>query len=238
MKKPLVKILQSQGYGSRKECTWIIKGSGVEIGGELHKNPDRKFDIADLEFTIAGQQHRYRERVYIMLYKPIGYECSHRPQHHESALDLMPDHFINRKIQIAGRLDVDTDGLLLLSDDGQFIHHVTSPKKGVSKTYLVGLKHSFTPDQEKKLLSGVELHQEPELFRALAVNQIDEHSISMSIGQGCYHQVKRMIAAASNRVETLRRTAVGDLFLPEDLEPGDWMYLEADQLEALGYCAA
>lgn len=233
MKQTLVKILQSQGFGSRKECTWMIKKSGVKIDGEECRDPKQLFETDDLTFEVTSQKWTFRPNVYLVLNKPKGYECSHTPDHHESVFELLPVQFINRKIQIAGRLDVDTEGLLLLSDDGQFIHHVTSPKKGVRKTYLADLKHPFSDEQKAMLVSGVELHQEHEKLSATEVEAVSERQVRLTIDRGCYHQVRRMFGAVSNRVEGLKREKVGELSIGDDLPPGEWRYLEAVDLERL-----
>ena len=235
MNKTLVKILQSQGFGSRKECTWLIQKSGVRINGIDSRDPKRAFETDSLSFEVASVQWNYREKIYIMMNKPIGLECSTQPQHHDSVLELLPDQYINRGVQIAGRLDVDTEGLLLLSDDGQFIHHVTSPKRGVHKTYIARLKHEFSEEQREKLLTGVELHQEVELIKAVDVKEISKQEVEITVDRGCYHQVRRMFGAVSNRVESLRREKVGQLELESELEAGEWRLLEQDELANLAW---
>jgi len=235
MKSSLLKVLQSQGFGSRKECTWMIEKSGVKIAGRECRNPKELFETEGLIFEVATQEWLYREHLYLMLNKPVGYECSHMPDHHESVFELIPGQFMNRNVQIAGRLDVDTEGLLLISDNGQFLHHVTSPKKGINKCYLTELKHPFTEEQRCKLLEGVELHQEPGKVRATQVEQLGEKQIRIAIDRGCYHQVRRMIGAVSNRVEHLKREKIGNLALDDDLAPGGWRYLEVEDLQNLNW---
>lgn len=235
MKTTLVKILQSQGFGSRKECTWMIKKSGVTIDGQLHNDPKQLIETEGLSFSIASQEWTYRKHLYLLLNKPAGYECSHAPEHHESVFELIPEHFLNRKVQIAGRLDVDTEGLLLLSDDGQFIHHVTSPKKGVKKTYLAEIKHAFSDEQKDKLENGVELHQEFGTVSATDVELVADKQVRLTIDRGCYHQVRRMFGAVSNRVVGLKREKVGELSIEGNIETGEWRYLEAEDLEKLNW---
>jgi len=237
MNKSLLKILQSQGFGSRKECKWLIKESGVKIADELCHDPEQKFELEGLRFEVATNEWNYREKVYIILNKPEGYECSNAPQHHPSVLELLPDQFVQRGVRIAGRLDVDTSGLLLLSDDGQFIHQATSPKKEVRKVYQVGLKHPFSDEQQQKLEQGVELNSETGKFTASDIVVVDDNQIQMTIYQGSYHQVKRMIGAVSNRVEKLMRIGIGDFTIDTVPEDGKWRYLEADELGNIGYTA-
>lgn len=235
MKKSLLKILQSQGFGSRKECTWLIKKSGVKIEGELRHDTEEKFELEGLQFEVASHSWNYRDKVYIILNKPEGYECSSSPQHHPSVLELLPDQFIQRGIRIAGRLDVDTSGLLLFSDDGKFIHQATSPKKSVKKVYQVHLKHPFSEEQHAKLEEGVELNSETGIFKATDIEIDNERQIRLTIYQGSYHQVKRMIGAVSNRVEKLVRIGIGDFNIDTVPEPSEWRYLDADELANIGY---
>ena len=132
-----------------------------------------------------------------------------------------------------GRLDEDTTGLLLFSDDGQFIHTYTSPKKKVPKVYDVTVKHSLDEYQLQALLSGVQLNDEPLPISAVACEKNEEYLLRMTVTEGKYHLVKRMIAAAGNRVVALKRVSVGGLALPETLALGDWIWLEAAHLEQL-----
>ena len=136
-------------------------------------------------------------------------------------------------VQAVGRLDQDTTGMLLLSDDGQFIHRMASPKKHVSKIYRVTCKHPVDDKQIQKLLAGVVLDDDPKPVKAAACEQIDSHVLDLTLTEGKYHQVKRMIAAVSNRVEGLHRRKIGGLELPEDLAPGQWRWLTVDELELL-----
>ena len=113
-------MLQSQGFGSRKHCQQLIKNGAVSIQNKIIDNPKHKLNLKDLTFSVYGHEYRYREKVYIALNKPQDYECSHQATHHFSVFDLFDDILLNRGIQCVGRLDQDTTGLLLLTDDGQF----------------------------------------------------------------------------------------------------------------------
>lgn len=121
----LEKILQSQGFGSRKQCRQFIETGKVVIAGEICKDPKASFITQNLEFKVAGKTWLFREKIYIALNKPKGYECSHNPQHHHSVFSLLPVQLIERGIQCIGRLDQDTTGLLLLSDNGTFLQTLT-----------------------------------------------------------------------------------------------------------------
>jgi 16S rRNA pseudouridine516 synthase len=225
----LEKMLQSQGFGSRKHCQQLIKSGAVTIQGEIVDQPKHQLDLNNLTFSVYQQQFEYREQVYIALNKPQGYECSHQATHHFSVFDFFDDVLMNRGLQCVGRLDQDTTGLLLLTDDGQFLQALTHPKKHVAKVYRMQTTDPVTEQQIQQLQQGVELRNEAGFFAATAVTQLAENELQMTIHQGVYHQVKRMLAAVGNKVEQLQRQQIGALSLPE-LEQGQWIYLNSAQV--------
>lgn len=226
----LEKMLQSQGFGSRKHCQQLIKNGAVSIEGEKIDQPKHKLDLNNLSFSVYDQHFEYHEKIYIALNKPQGYECSHQATHHFSVFDFFNDVLMNRGLQCVGRLDQDTSGLLLLTDDGQFLQALTHPKKHVAKVYQMQTVDPVTEQQILQLQQGVELHNESGIFAATNVVQLAENELQMTIHQGVYHQVKRMLAAVGNKVERLQRQQIGALTLPE-LEQGKWIYLNAEQVE-------
>lgn len=229
----LEKMLQSQGFGSRKHCQLLIKNGAVSIDGETITNPKQKLDLEGLEFTVHGECYQYREKVYIALNKPQGYECSHQATHHFSVFDLFDNVLMNRGIQCVGRLDQDTTGLLLLTDDGQYLQALTHPKKHVPKVYKMQTADPIAPEQIALLEQGVELRNEAGSFAATNVQCLAEHELQMTVHQGVYHQVKRMLAAVGNKVEKLHRAQIGQLNLENlsELKESEWMYLSVDQVE-------
>ena len=229
----LERLLRSQGFGSRPDCRALVRQGHVSIGGELCEDPYADIDPSGLEFVVDGVTWQYREKVYLALHKPGGYECSHQPRHHPSIYGLLPQPLLTRDVQSVGRLDEDTTGLLLFSDDGQFIHTYTSPKKHVTKLYRVTTKHPVDARQIDELLAGVQLHDEPLPIAAAACVQTGETELELTVTEGKYHLVKRMIAAVSNRVEGLHRVAIGGLVLPDDLAVGQWRFLSDVELELL-----
>ncbi|MBU3084336.1 pseudouridine synthase [Acinetobacter seifertii] len=224
----LEKILQSQGFGSRKYCQQLIKNGSVSIDGEVTSDLKKQFSPENFEFSVFGQNYLYREKIYIALKKPQGFECSHNPQHHQSVFSLLPETIIQRGVQAIGRLDQDTTGLLLLTDDGKYLQALTHPRKHVPKVYHVTTYDPVTPEQIEMLTQGVNLHQEKGIFAATYVALLGTHQLTMTIHQGVYHQVKRMIAAVGNKVEKLHRYQIGQLVLPE-IEEGDWVYLSEQE---------
>jgi 16S rRNA pseudouridine516 synthase len=229
----LESILFTQGFGSRRQCRALVTDGRVAVAGAACSDPLATFDTAGLTFSVDGEVWPFHERAYLVLNKPAGYECSRDPQHHLSVFHLLPAPFTTRGVQCVGRLDQDTTGLLLLSDDGQFVHAFTSPKRKVPKVYLATTRHPLDDAQLDALRAGVLLHGEREPIAAVAAHARSERELELTVLEGKYHQVKRMVAAAGNRVEALHRERIGGFALPADLAPGAWRWLDAAQLDAL-----
>jgi 16S rRNA pseudouridine516 synthase len=222
----LTRLLQSQGFGTRRACRGLIAAGRVAAAGELIKDPEHEVREQGLSFSVDGEVWQYREKVYVMLNKPAGYECSRQPKHHPAVLSLLPHQLVERGVQPVGRLDEDTTGLLLLTDDGTFIHALSSPRKKVPKVYRVTTKHAVVDEQLAALLDGVLLTDEQVPIAATAVEKLDDYDLRLTVTGGKYHQIKRMVAASGNRVEALHRESVGPYVLSPDLAPGQWCWLE------------
>jgi 16S rRNA pseudouridine516 synthase len=231
----LERILHKQGFGSRKLCRIMIINEEITVNGTMCDDPDAEFALENLNYTVKGEAWEYKEKSYLMLHKPSNYECSHKTQHHPTIYSLLPHPLVARDVQCIGRLDEDTTGLILISDDGQFIHKMSSPKHKVPKIYEVTCKHPIVEANIHALLGGVKLIDEAETIAALAVKQISENVIHMTLAEGKYHQVKRMVAAISNRVEDLKRIQIGELKLPDDLAVGEWRWLNEGDMMKLDY---
>lgn len=234
-KMQLERLLRSQGFGSRPECRALVRSGRIRIDGMPCDDPFAEFEPDGLHFSVDGVLWNYRKSAYLALNKPAGFECSQKPKHHPSIYSLFPRVLLTRNVQAVGRLDEDTTGLLLLSDDGQFIHTYTSPKKKIPKVYDVTVKHAMDGRQVDALLAGVQLHDEPALIAASACEIRSEHLLRMTVTEGKYHLVKRMIAAAGNRVEGLNRIAIGGFCLPDSLPIGQWKWLDATDLARLAH---
>jgi 16S rRNA pseudouridine516 synthase len=233
-KLSLDRILQSQGFGSRKWCRELVADGEVAIDGTVVTDYKQQFDTAGLSFTLFDEVWQYREHLYIALNKPADFECSRKPSHHPGVLTLLPEQFGWRDVQPVGRLDHDTTGLLLLSDDGAFIHAQSSPKRHVPKLYVATTHEPVSAALVAQLLGGVQLHDEPAPLAAQSCRQIDTHRIEIVLEQGKYHQVKRMLAAAGNHCDALTRTAIGGLTLEAlGLDEGEWCYLEPAHMALL-----
>ncbi len=229
----LERILQKHGFGTRKGCRALVRHERVAVNGEMCDDPFADIDTDGLVLTVDGVDWPYLEQATLMLNKPAGYECSRKPQHHLGVLELIPPQLRERGVQPIGRLDEDTTGLLLITDDGQLNHILSSGKRKVPKVYLATTKHPVDQAQIDQLLAGVLLNDEPEPIAAAAAEIADECLIRLTLTEGKYHQVKRMVAAVGNRVEALHRESIGSLSVPADLKPGQWRWLTAAELEQL-----
>ncbi|WP_426336285.1 pseudouridine synthase [Pseudoduganella sp. R-31] len=233
-KLSLDRILQSQGFGTRKYCRALIEDGDVSIGGEVQDNYKATIETDGLVLEVFGEEWVYREHLYIALYKPSDYECSRKPSHHPGVLTLLPEQFTWREVQPVGRLDHDTTGMLLMSDDGPFIHAQSSPKRHVPKVYLATTAEPVTDELVAQMLAGVQLHDEPAPLAAVTCIKRGEHQLEIVLEQGKYHQVKRMLAAAGNHCSALHRSAIGQLQLDSlGLQEGEWCYLTPEQLALL-----
>ena len=238
--RPLEDILYSQGFGTRRVCAGLIQQGHVAVAGVTERDAGALYAPEGLVFSVQGTEWVYQAQAYVMLHKPAGTECSQKPSAWPSIYTLLPAPLRQRPqkgavqgVQAVGRLDQDTTGLLLLTDDGAFIHRMSSPKKHVPKVYEVSTKHPVTASMVERLLAGVVLEDDPRPVRAAACVQSGECSLSLTLTEGKYHQVKRMLAAVGNRVEGLHRSRIGGLALPADLAPGQWRWLSADDLALL-----
>jgi 16S rRNA pseudouridine516 synthase len=232
-------ILFSQGFGTRRVCAGLVQQGYVKVAGEVVTDAGEFFEPEGLIFNVQGVDWPFKEHAYVLLNKPAGTECSQKPSTWPSIYTLLPAPLRQRPqkaavqgVQAVGRLDQDTTGLLLLTDDGKFIHKMSSPKHHVPKVYEVSTKHPITPEMVQKLLSGVVLDDDPKPVKAAACEAVGELHLKLTLTEGKYHQVKRMLAAVGNRVEGLHRSQIGGLVL-NDLAPGQWRWLSEDDLALL-----
>ena len=226
----LLKYLQAQGLGSRKQCQWLIDNDCVAVNGEIRNDGKSEIDPAEVRtLHIDGEavQAVPQPYFYIVLNKPADYETSHKPRDYPSVFTLLPDQIRAADIQAIGRLDADTTGVLLITNDGQFNHRMTSPKHKVAKTYRITLKHPADDTLCGSLKNGVLLHDDNETVAAQEAVLQTPTTLLMTITEGKYHQVKRMIAAAGNRVAQLHRQQFGD-WDTQDLAAGEWRFIQPD----------
>jgi len=234
-------ILFSQGFGTRRICSGLVQQGLVSVGQDVQPctDPTAAFEEEGLVFRVQGDTWHYHALAYLILHKPAGFECSQKPSTYPSVYTLLPGPLRQRGggaaagVQAVGRLDQDTTGLLLLSDDGKFIHRMTSPRHHVPKVYEAQVKHPLDQRQLTRLLEGVVLDDDPKPVRAQACEAVSDLHLRMTLTEGKYHQVKRMVAAVGNRVESLHRSAMGRLVLTPELQPGQWRWLTADEVQGL-----
>jgi 16S rRNA pseudouridine516 synthase len=241
----LQELLFTQGFGTRRVCAGLIQQGHVALpdGAEGWQVCDDPWQDIQPEATwtcrVQGVVWPYQRQAYLMLHKPTGTECSQRPSTWPSIYSLLPAPLRQRPqksavqgVQAVGRLDQDTTGLLILTDDGPLIHRMTSPRHHVPKVYEVGTAEPMDPSVASRLLQGVVLHDDPRPVRAAACELVSPQHLRLTLTEGKYHQVKRMLAATGHEVVQLHRSQIGELRLPQDLAPGQWRWLTPVELAA------
>ena len=221
----LAQILFSQGFGTRRVCAGMVDAGLVRIHGEVVRDPAADIATEGLVLQVNGADWPYFEKALVLLNKPAGYECSQKPRHHPSVMSLLPPPLRDRDVQPVGRLDEDTTGLLLFTDDGKLIHRLSSPKHHVAKVYQVTARHPVSDAQIAELCRGVVLEDDVRPVAALGARRTGELTLDLTLSEGKYHQVKRMMAAVGNRCEKLHRSQFGRLSVPPDLPLGRWCWV-------------
>ena len=224
----LAQILFSQGFGTRRVCAGMVEQGRVRVAGVVVDDPAAELDTTGLVVEVEGRPWPYHEHALVLLHKPAGFECSQKPRHHPSVMSLLPAPLRTRGVQPIGRLDEDTTGLLLLTDDGRLIHRLSSPKYHVPKVYEATVRHPLDEAQLQRLRDGVVLEDDPTPVRAVAAAAAAPMHLRLTLTEGRYHQVKRMVAAVGNRVDALHRSAYGRLTIPPDLAVGQWCWLDRE----------
>jgi 16S rRNA pseudouridine516 synthase len=233
---PLDDLLFSQGFGTRRICNGLVQAGLVKIDGQVIVDPDARFATEGLVLNVEGVDWPYHATAMVILNKPVGFECSQKPKHNPSVLTLLPAPLRDRGVQPIGRLDLESTGMLLLTDDGALIHRATHPKRHVPKVYRATTARPIEPGQIEQLLSGVVLMDDPAPVRAVACHATGERELEITLSEGKYHQVRRMLAAVGNHVEALHRFQTGLLTLPADLPEGKWCWVSQEQ-QALLFAA-
>jgi 16S rRNA pseudouridine516 synthase len=228
----LIRLLANLGYGSQKEIRALLRaGRLTRADGS---EPDQNETLAHAEIRFDGEALDPPAGLVIMLHKPAGYTCS-KADPGRVVYELLPARFSRRNPVMApvGRLDRDTTGLLLLTDDGQLLHRITSPRSHIAKTYEVTLADRLRGDEDSIFASGtLMLRSETTPLAPASLEVLGPQTARLTIREGRYHQIKRMFAAVGNRVETLHRAAIGGLDLG-DLPRGQWRALDAAEIAAV-----
>lgn len=216
---------------SRSQVKKALKAELITLNGETVKDPALHISPEDL-VELDGEPLSQPGPRYFMLNKPQGYICATHDGEHPTVLDLL-DEINKDKLQIAGRLDIDTTGLVLITDDGQWNHKVTSPRHHCPKTYYACLAHDLAENAEEKLTEGLMLDGETKRTKPATLERLFTNEVKLTISEGKYHQVKRMFAALGNRVTELHRESVGGIVLDDALEPGDYRPLTDAEINSI-----
>lgn len=217
---------------SRKDAKRAIGAGRVQVDGAPCKVANSKLP-AGAVVTLDGHTCTLPGERYLMLNKPAGFVSATRDSDHPIALDLLPEE-LSTNLHIAGRLDADTTGLLLLTTDGQWSHRITSPRVECPKTYRVTLSDDLCESAIEQLQQGVSLRNDPQPTRPAQVRVLEKRLIELTISEGRYHQVKRMLAAVGNHVKALHRLSIGAITLDRDLEPGQFRTLTQAEIDSVG----
>ena len=227
----LDKIIASQGQYSRSEVKKLVKGGRVTIDGSVVKNSDIKADPNKSIIAVDGKVLRYKKHIYIMLNKPQGVVSATDDRDHKTVIDLVPKELMRDGLFPAGRLDGDTVGFVLITDDGDFAHEILSPKNHIMKTYHATLERPVTEEDIRAFREGIKL-KDGTLCLEAEVRSLDSDTpmAEIKICEGKYHQVKRMFAALGNKVVFLKRVKMGELSLDESLEEGQCREITPEEL--------
>ena len=225
------KIISEQTYYTRKEIKKLISKGMVYVNGEQVKKPEIKYDQTNISIKINGEEIEVKKHVYLLLNKPKGYVSATEDDSQNTVLDLVPEKYKNRNIFPAGRLDKDTTGLMLITDDGEFAHNILSPRKHVKKEYEVTLDIPVTEAMVKGFKEGVNLN-DGECKSAL-LEITGEYTAKVTITEGRYHQIKRMFGCYGAKVVELNRICMGNLYLPKELKLGEIKELAEKELQEI-----
>lgn len=228
----LDKILATQGTLSRRDVKELIKKGLVTVNGVVVKDSSLKIDENKDVVFLNGEELTLKKHIYIMMNKPQGIISASDSKDDETVVDLVPDYLYRKGLFPAGRLDKDTTGFVLITDDGDFAHRILSPKNHIFKTYIAGLEHGLGTAEVEMLENGITLADGTVLKEAKVeiIEDGDKPLVKIMICEGKYHQVKRMFAAAGNKVISLHRSKMGDLELDINLKPGECREITAEEL--------
>ncbi|HGQ9824812.1 TPA: pseudouridine synthase [Streptococcus pneumoniae] len=233
----LDKFLVACAVGSRTEVKNLLKAGRVTVNGKKEKSAKLQIDEKIDEIRFDGQVLEYEEFVYYMMNKPKGVISATEDPKHRTVLDLLDDLARSKEVFPVGRLDINTHGLLLLTNDGQLAHVLLSPKRHVGKTYLVQVKGIMTQEDVETFAEGIPLKDftcKPAILELVSIDtEKNQSQIRVTIAEGKFHQIKRMVGYCGKEVVDLQRLTMGTLVLDENLERGEWRRLTKEELEIL-----
>ena len=230
----LDKVIGNMGYASRREIKELIRQGRVLVDGRPAASPEQKIDPSTARISIDGTDLKYELFTYIMLHKPAGLLSATEDFREKTVLDLLPPELRKREPAPVGRLDKDTEGLLLLTDDGELNHRLTSPKYHVDKVYYAEVDGTLEQSDVRRFATGIELSEFTCLPAKLEI--LTEHTCLVTVQEGKFHQVKRMLASRGAPVTYLKRLSMGPLRLDDALLPGQWRELTPEEERSLHDC--
>ena len=228
----LDKFLCDSGYGTRSQVKQLIKTGQVFVNENPCRQAELKIDEKKDTVTVNGKKCSYQEFVYYMFHKPADCVCAVKDNVSRTVMEYLAKEDLRKDLFPVGRLDKDTEGLLLITNDGKLSHRLLSPKKHVPKTYYVKIKKELSDEDIKALETGVDIGDEKKTLPA-AVTRLDKRELQLTISEGRFHQVKRMLFALGNEVVYLKRISMGGLYLDENLKPGEYRTLPREEIKNL-----
>nr|WP_073048196.1 pseudouridine synthase [Dethiosulfatibacter aminovorans] len=231
----LDKLLSNMGYGSRREIKSLVKSGHVEIDGKTIEDPSSKVDTDESKVFVRGEHVEYRKYTYIMLNKPAGIVSS-TDSRDTNVIDILDGKLKNISLFPAGRLDKDTEGFVLLTNDGKMAHNILSPKKHVEKEYYVELDGELSENGRISIENGITLEDGSQCLDCrieMISNEMKLCKLKIFIREGKYHQIKRMFEMTGRKVTYLKRLSIGDIRLDSNLEKGEYRELSSDELDKL-----
>lgn len=222
------KIIANQTEYSRKDVKKLVSQKKITVNGEIITKSDIKVDPETDEIVVSGQKINVQKHVYLILHKPKGYISATEDRKEKTVLDLVPEKYAHKELFPAGRLDKDTTGLMIITDDGNFVHNILAPKKHVKKTYEVTLDIPVNEEMVQGFAEGIELNDGKCKFALMEIT--GENTAKVTLTEGRYHQIKRMFGCFGGKVIELHRIKIGDLQIPDDLAIGECRELTAEEL--------
>ena len=227
----LDKFLVNLKYGSRNDIKKLCKNSLIKVNGQIVKDSDLNIDPIHDDIMVEDEKVFYKENITLIMNKPAGYICSTVDEKYPSLLRLLDEKYSRFDFNFAGRLDWDTEGLVILSTDGELIHKITSPKKDMYKTYYVKTEKIIVDEEiletPMTLLDGKDKEY---TTKGAKINKLSDYELLLSITEGKFHQVKRMLEYIDNKVIYLKRIQIGNLSLPDDLELGKFIEIDPNDI--------
>ena len=229
--KRIDKIISEQTYYTRSEIKKLISQKKVYVNEKVVLKAEEKFDESNVNIVISGKTVEIKKQVYLLLNKPKGYVSTTENGEGKTVLDLVPEKYKNRNLFPAGRLDKDTTGLMLITDDGEFAHNILAPRKHVKKMYEVTIDIPVTEEMAKGFAEGVKLKDAD--CKPAILEITGKYTAKVTLLEGRYHQIKRMFGCYGAKVTELNRISMGNLILPEDIKCGEIREATEEELKQI-----